>query len=113
MFAAAAVGKPRSWTAISEAYLRAIEQLDENLVAGVADMGDLQNGEAEHLLIPRLSAKQTSSLVDLHPALDRMMREGDAQAASSLVDDALGIDAEPLIAARTVLRRRRLERRTA
>lgn len=47
MFAAAARSRPRSWNAVVDAYLRAIERLDDNLVAGIADMGDLQNGKGD------------------------------------------------------------------
>jgi hypothetical protein len=47
MYAAAAAAKPRAWNAIQDAYLRAIEKLDDNLVSGVANMGDLQNGKGD------------------------------------------------------------------
>ena len=47
MYAAAAAAKPRSWNAIQDAYLRAIEKLDDNLVSGAANMGDLQNGKGD------------------------------------------------------------------
>ena len=47
MYAAAAAAKPRAWNAIQDAYLRAIEKLDDNLVSGAANMGDLQNGKGD------------------------------------------------------------------
>jgi hypothetical protein len=39
--------KPRAWNAVEDAYLRAIEKLDDNLVSGAANMGDLQNGKGD------------------------------------------------------------------
>lgn len=47
MYARAAKARPKSWTAIQDDYLRALEALDDNLVAGSADMGDLQNGKGD------------------------------------------------------------------
>jgi hypothetical protein len=47
MYRAAVTLRPRSWNAIENAFLRAIEALDDNLVAGTADMGDLQNGKGD------------------------------------------------------------------
>lgn len=47
MYAKAKAQRPRAWNAIEDDYLSAIEQLDRNLVSGVADMGDLQNGKGD------------------------------------------------------------------
>lgn len=47
MYDQAVGARPRAWNAIVDAYLQAIEKLDDNLVAGLADMGDLQNGKGD------------------------------------------------------------------
>jgi hypothetical protein len=47
MYEWAEEGRPKSWTAIEAEYLRALEALDDNLVSGEADMGDLQNGKGD------------------------------------------------------------------
>jgi hypothetical protein len=47
MYAAAVTAKPRSWNAIADPFLRAIEQFDAKLINGEADMGDLQNGKGD------------------------------------------------------------------
>jgi len=47
MYARAVDAKPTSWGDVEEPYLRALEQFDDLLVAGTADMGDLQNGKGD------------------------------------------------------------------
>ena len=47
MYRAAVAARPRAWNAIEGEYLRAIGALDDNLVAGTANMGDLQNGKGD------------------------------------------------------------------
>jgi hypothetical protein len=47
MFAAAQSARPKTWNSVEDEYLQAIERLDDNLVAGIADMGDLQNGKGD------------------------------------------------------------------
>jgi hypothetical protein len=47
MYAEAAAARPRSWNAIEGNFLRALELFDQNLVAGLANMGDLQNGKGD------------------------------------------------------------------
>ncbi len=39
--------KPKSWTDIEDTFLRAMEDFDENVANGTADMGDLQNGKGD------------------------------------------------------------------
>ncbi len=39
--------KPRTWGAISDVFMRGMEGFDENVATGVADMGDLQNGNGD------------------------------------------------------------------
>jgi hypothetical protein len=47
MYAKAKSAQPKSWNAIEDDFLRAIERLDDNVVSQVADMGDLQNGKGD------------------------------------------------------------------
>lgn len=47
MYAAAVAANPRTWTEIEEGFVRAMEGFDRNLVAGLADIGDLQNGKGD------------------------------------------------------------------
>ena len=47
MYTAAAAARPRAWNAIQDAYLSAIQRLDDNIVSGAANMGDLQNGKGD------------------------------------------------------------------
>jgi len=56
MYEAAEYARPRAWNAVQDDYLRAIERLDANLVAGIANMGDLQNGKGDYFndLLARL-----------------------------------------------------------
>jgi hypothetical protein len=39
--------KPKTWAEIEDAFLRGMEGFDQNVVSGVADMGDLQNGKGD------------------------------------------------------------------
>jgi len=39
--------QPKAWEQIEELFLRAMEEFDRNLVSGLADMGDLQNGKGD------------------------------------------------------------------
>lgn len=39
--------QPKTWAEVQESFLRAMEGLDQNLVAGLADLGDLQNGKGD------------------------------------------------------------------
>jgi adenine-specific DNA-methyltransferase len=73
----------------------------------------LETREAERLLVPRLSSDLDAILARLHPELDALAREGRLDLASRIVDAVLGIDPEPLNAARLVFRTRRLERTKA
>lgn len=46
-YAQAVALKPGSWGQVEELFLRGLEGFDQNLVAGIADMGDLQNGKGD------------------------------------------------------------------
>src|SRR4029077_17233451 len=39
--------KPKAWSTVEALFLRAMEEFDANIVSGVADMGDLQNGKGD------------------------------------------------------------------
>jgi len=39
--------RPKTWNQIEGDFLRAMEEFDANIVSGVADMGDLQNGKGD------------------------------------------------------------------
>ncbi len=39
--------KPKSWPDIQSLFLKAMEGFDQNVVSGIADMGDLQNGKGD------------------------------------------------------------------
>jgi len=41
--------RPRTWTEVEDAFVRAMEGFDANVAAGVADIGDLQNGKGDFL----------------------------------------------------------------
>ncbi len=47
MYASAVEARARTWTEVESAFLRAMEASDDNLVDGVATMGDLQNGKGD------------------------------------------------------------------
>src|SRR6266545_8221551 len=46
-YAEAVARKPKTWAEVEDSFLRAMEGFDQNIVAGVADMGDLQNGKGD------------------------------------------------------------------
>jgi adenine-specific DNA-methyltransferase len=73
----------------------------------------LETREAERLLVPRLSESVAAILARLHPELDTLVREGQADRASRVVDAVLGIDPTPFDQARLVFRSRRRERAKA
>lgn len=39
--------RPKTWNEVEEGFLRAMEEFDANIVSGIADMGDLQNGKGD------------------------------------------------------------------
>lgn len=43
----AVAARPKSWSEITELFLRGMEGFDRNVANGVADMGDLQNGKGD------------------------------------------------------------------
>jgi hypothetical protein len=49
MYRAAEAKQPRTWTEVEDAFVRAMEGFDANVAAGVADIGDLQNGKGDFL----------------------------------------------------------------
>ena len=49
MYRAAVVARPRSWSAVKDAFVSAMETFDANVASGVADIGDLQNGKGDFL----------------------------------------------------------------
>jgi hypothetical protein len=46
-YARAVTRRPKAWQEVEDDFLRAMEQFDANVVAGIADMGDLQNGKGD------------------------------------------------------------------
>lgn len=49
MYRAAELARPRTWTEVEDAFVRAMEGFDANVASGVADTGDLQNGKGDFL----------------------------------------------------------------
>jgi hypothetical protein len=47
MYDAAVAAAPKTWNEVEGPFLRAMEAFDANVVSGVADMGDLQNGKGD------------------------------------------------------------------
>jgi len=47
MYERAVEAKPKTWNEIENDFLRAMEAFDANVAAGVADIGDLQNGKGD------------------------------------------------------------------
>lgn len=47
MYETAVRAAPKSWSEVEPGFLRAMEAFDANIAAGVADMGDLQNGKGD------------------------------------------------------------------
>lgn len=46
-YAQAEIQKPKTWAQAQEGFLRGMEGFDRNIVSGVANMGDLQNGKGD------------------------------------------------------------------
>jgi hypothetical protein len=67
----------------------------------------LETKEAERLLVPRLAPDVAAQLTNLHQELSALIRQGRMDRASRIVDAILGLDPEPLAAARQVLVARR------
>ncbi len=49
MYQAAEKARPRTWGEIEDDFVRAMEEFDANVAAGIADIGDLQNGKGDFL----------------------------------------------------------------
>jgi hypothetical protein len=49
MYLAAEKARPKRWAEIEDPFVRAMEEFDANVAAGVADIGDLQNGKGDFL----------------------------------------------------------------
>lgn len=49
MYRAAEAKHPRTWGEIEDPFVRAMEEFDTNVVAGIADEGDRQNGKGDFL----------------------------------------------------------------
>jgi hypothetical protein len=49
MYQAAERARPRTWGEVEDAFVRAMEEFDANVAAGIADIGDLQNGKGDFL----------------------------------------------------------------
>lgn len=47
MYGQAVTAQPKSWRQVESGFLSAMEAFDTNLVSGLADMGDLQNGKGD------------------------------------------------------------------
>jgi len=73
----------------------------------------LETKESERLLVPKVTDAQADALSRLHPVLDELVREGQQERASEIVDAILGVDRSPLETARLVFRSRRRERGAA
>jgi adenine-specific DNA-methyltransferase len=98
--------------AVSAAMLSSITALSAE-VEGRAYGGGvlkLETKESERLLVPKLSADGSRVLVRLHPVLDQLLRDRQYEMASEVVDAVLGVDREPLVAARMAYRTRRRDR---
>lgn len=49
MYRRAEAIRPQTWTQVEDAFVRAMEGFDANVAAGVADIGELQNGKGDFL----------------------------------------------------------------
>jgi hypothetical protein len=49
MYQEAEKARPKTWDEIEDAFVRAMEEFDENVATGIASMGDLQNGKGDFL----------------------------------------------------------------
>ncbi|MEO6197070.1 MAG: N-6 DNA methylase [Dehalococcoidia bacterium] len=67
----------------------------------------LETSEAERMLMPRLSPEEERELLQLFPDLDALVRTGNREAASKLVDDLLKVRHEECLAAANAFRLRR------
>lgn len=47
MYASAVAAGPRSWNEVEDGFVAAMQAFDRNVVTGLADMGDLQNGKGD------------------------------------------------------------------
>jgi len=56
MYRRAEAIRPRTWTQVEDAFIRAMEGFDANVAAGVADIGELQNGKGDFLKTSSLSS---------------------------------------------------------
>lgn len=70
----------------------------------------LETKEAERVRVPCLSVAQQAALQDLFPKLDSLVRCGELDAASRLVDELLDFDHYQYMAAARSFRRRRVRR---
>src|SRR3990170_2727213 len=49
MYRTAEASRPKTWTEVGDAFVRAMEAFDANVANGVADIGELQNGKGDFL----------------------------------------------------------------
>lgn len=49
MYRTAEASRPKTWTEVEDAFVRAMEAFDANVANGVADIGELQNGKGDFL----------------------------------------------------------------
>src|SRR3989304_9784614 len=49
MYRTAEASRPKTWTEVEGAFVRAMEAFDANVANGVADIGELQNGKGDFL----------------------------------------------------------------
>ena len=101
--------------AVSAAMLSSITLLSSEIEGRAYGGGvqKLETKEAERLLIPTFDKAQTKRLVVIFDRLDSLVRAGQIETASALVDKILGIDHERFIAAFRTFRARRQERKLA
>lgn len=65
---------------------------------------------AERLVVPAMTAVQSSKLQTMFKSLDKLIRDGKFDEASARFDDVLGLDRQRCIDAHLVFRKRRLGR---
>ena len=73
----------------------------------------LETREAERLLIASPGSQASAALKAALPKLDRLIRDGDLEAAARVTDEVLGLDHDKLWGAYLAFRSRRLGRRKA
>ena len=124
------VNRPRAWStnllhgvklrrgapdvrAISVAMLSATVMLSAEIEGRAYGGGvlKLETKEAERLLLPTWDASIEEKLVGAFRDVDRLVREGQMEAASALADAALSVDHERYRRAYQVFRQRRLQRK--